>query len=70
MSVGIVVLTLNPGQQWLKWIEAVKQQRINIAKTLVIDSGSNDNTIELSKSAGFDIISINKQEFNHGKTVS
>ena len=64
----LVVPTLNPGDLWVKWVEALQGQSIKPAKVLIIDSGSTDNTLDICNSNGFEVISIRKSEFNHGGT--
>lgn len=66
--IAIVVPTLNAGEKWNTWIEAVKNQQYRINKVLVIDSDSTDDTREKAIAAGFDVITIKRSEFGHGKT--
>lgn len=65
----LIVPTLNPGDcNWRKWIECIASQDYDLDRVIVIDSGSDDNVVTLSREAGFEIISISKQDFNHGTT--
>lgn len=65
----LIVPTLNPGDNnWARWIESVNSQDLFFERVLVIDSGSNDNVVALSKEAGFDVVTIDKRDFNHGAT--
>ena len=67
-NIVLIIPTYNAGPLWEKCIERIKNQ-VNIQiKVLVVDSSSSDNTIELAKNAGFDLVSIAKNDFNHGGT--
>jgi rhamnosyltransferase len=65
---GIVIPTYNGGELWKQVVNALKTQRTNLDKILVIDSGSSDNTVQISKEANFDVIIISHSDFNHGAT--
>ena len=67
-TVQLIVPTLNAGKLWPTFIEAVKSQIGLEFKVLVIDSGSNDHTVQLTQEVGWDLIQIQKSEFNHGGT--
>jgi rhamnosyltransferase len=67
-SAILVCPTLNPGHDFAKWVEALKIQDLNLDKVLIIDSGSNDQTVHLALHEGLDVLEINKTEFNHGAT--
>ncbi len=49
-------------------VRAIKSQRLQPDKVLVIDSGSSDNTVQIASEAGFDVHSIAPSEFGHGRT--
>ena len=68
MQVAILIPTLNAGNQWQPFIEAVNQQSLIPAKKIIIDSGSSDNTAVLAREAGFKVVSIDKKDFRHGAT--
>lgn len=72
MSCLVVVPTLNPGNDWLSWIDAVNQQKVLLENKhvdiCVIDSGSTDETVSLAINAGYKVVSIDKASFNHGGT--
>ncbi|MBI1423211.1 MAG: glycosyltransferase [Gammaproteobacteria bacterium] len=68
MNLAVVVPTLNAGSLWHDWINAIKSQSSEISITLVIDSGSTDETVALSLENGFKVHNIKKTEFDHGGT--
>lgn len=67
-KVGLVILTLNAGDNFIKLLGSIAIQNANISHTLVIDSGSTDNTVELARKYHYQVISIEKMCFNHGRT--
>lgn len=68
MRFCLIVPTLNAGAGWPGWIEALRLQRTPPLRTLVIDSGSSDNTLGTARRAGLEVHSIAPQSFNHGGT--
>lgn len=48
-------------------MESIKTQGISIYKKIIIDSGSSDNTIPDALAYGFEVNSIPKADFNHGR---
>ena len=67
-KVGLAVLTLNPGPDWTRWLEALGKQSFRPARILDIDSGSVDGSPELSRDEGLEVHRITKEDFGHGKT--
>ena len=65
---ALIVPTLNPGSIWEKWVDGLLAQSIKPSRVIIIDSGSTDNTLDICHTEGFDVVSINKTEFNHGGT--
>jgi rhamnosyltransferase len=68
LTFSILIPTFNAGSEWATALQAIASQTLNAKHKIVVDSGSTDNTIEIAKSFGFKVISIPKQEFNHGTT--
>lgn len=64
----VCVPTYNAGLLWPKWISAYQQQSIKADEVIVIDSSSQDQTLDLAKRAGFTTYTISVSEFNHGET--
>jgi rhamnosyltransferase len=67
-TTGVVIPTYNGGETWRKAVDSLKAQREDFDKILIIDSGSFDDTVQIAKEAGFDVINIQSSEFNHGAT--
>lgn len=67
-NVGLIIPTCNGGANWLRWLEAFEKQEAKPYHRLIIDSASSDATVDLAKRYGFDVISIKKEDFDHGAT--
>ncbi len=67
-KVGLIVPTLNAGKRWESWLHAFEQQTHKPDYLLLIDSSSNDETVALARSHGFEVQVIPKAAFNHGGT--
>ena len=68
LKVSILIPTLNAGKVWLQTLESIAEQTYKYENKIIADSGSTDDTVLYAKVFGFEIIGIDKQEFNHGAT--
>jgi rhamnosyltransferase len=68
MKVNLFIPTLNAGNIWKEVLEGVQMQGFPLSKIIIIDSGSTDETLELSGELRTDLIQIDKQDFDHGGT--
>jgi rhamnosyltransferase len=68
LKVSVLIPTLNAGEEWIKVLKSIYEQECKFERKIVIDSGSIDNTVSLAKQYGFEVIIIDKKEFNHGAT--
>src|SRR6267154_577784 len=66
--VGLVIPTLNAGDRWIECLASVRAQSLTPQRLLVVDSVSTDQSVVLAKEAGFEIVRIDRSEFNHGGT--
>jgi rhamnosyltransferase len=67
-SVGLVIPTLNAGERWVDCLAGIGEQTFKVHRLLNIDSMSTDQTTVYSESAGFEVIRIDRSQFNHGGT--
>ncbi|HOJ78852.1 MAG TPA: glycosyltransferase, partial [Bacillota bacterium] len=67
-NVAVVIPTLNGGEALKKLLSSLKQQTLLIKRVLIVDSQSNDDTVEYTKSLGFEVLPIERKNFNHGGT--
>lgn len=66
---GLVVPTYNPGlEAWAQWVQAVQSQNCKPMQVVVVDSGSSDGSLALSKQAGYTVLHTQVKDFNHGAT--
>jgi rhamnosyltransferase len=68
VTIGIVIPTRNAGKLWKHVVVALKEQRNDFHRIVIIDSSSTDDTVQIAEEAGFDVISILPSNFNHGAT--
>jgi GT2 family glycosyltransferase len=68
-KVSVIIPTKNAGQDFYHVLETIKKQKgIKDIELIIIDSGSEDDTLNLSKRYHAKIFSIVPSEFNHGLT--
>ena len=67
MNCGLIIPTLDAGEQFQKLLEQISRQTLPI-KNLVIDSESKDGTADLAKSFGFEVLTVARKNFHHGAT--
>lgn len=65
---GLFVPTLNPGDSWVTFLASLERQSLQPHRKLIIDSGSDDQTLELARQAGFETLLIDRSQFDHGGT--
>ncbi|MFC1620011.1 glycosyltransferase [Candidatus Neomarinimicrobiota bacterium] len=66
-TICVIMPTLNAGNHLEKSLGAILNSPIP-SKTLVVDSGSSDSTVQKARALGAEVIIIPKKEFNHGAT--
>ncbi|WP_213804060.1 glycosyltransferase family 2 protein [Granulicella sp. dw_53] len=64
---NVIVPTLNAAADWPRFAPALLQC-IDPKQVLIVDSDSTDDTVRLAGEAGFAVLSIAREEFNHGGT--
>lgn len=67
MNCGLIIPTLNAGDQFKKLLEQIAAQTLP-TKKLIVDSESTDGTAELAASFGIEILTIPRKSFNDGAT--
>lgn len=68
MKVSVVVPTKNAGAIWQDCVQSICAQTVKFENVLIMDSISDDSTRQIAESAGFDVILIDPDSFNHGGT--
>ena len=64
----LVCPTLNPGDSFDDWLNAYNSQQEKPAAALIIDSSSDDGSIEDVEKSGFIVNVIDRSQFSHGGT--
>lgn len=67
MNCGLIIPTLNAGSQFQTLIEQLTAQSLPTEK-LIVDSESTDDTAQLAKNFGLEVLPIPRKSFNHGAT--
>ncbi len=67
MKTVSVVIPVKDGERYLEeLLDALARE--GATETLVIDSGSSDRSLDITRAAGVELLEIEPQEFGHGKT--
>lgn len=67
MNCGLIIPTLNAGNQFEKLLGQLAAQSLP-TKILIIDSQSTDGTLTCAENFGLEVLTIARQNFNHGTT--
>lgn len=68
MRTILYIPTLNAGKLWPAVIQGIKRQLTQPDKVVIIDSGSTDGTLSHLALDDFEVIHIDKKDFDHGGT--
>lgn len=68
-SISIIIPTFNGGKVFKKCLDSIIHQDFDgTVKLVIIDSGSNDDTLIYSKNAGAEVLQIDNTSFHHSRT--
>lgn len=67
-NVSVIIPTFNASALIERQLTALKEQTVKPVEVVVIDSSSEDNTAELARALGAEVIVIPKERFDHGGT--
>jgi len=70
MSTTIIIPTCNAAEHLPYLLEKLKSQTIGRCELIIVDSASEDETVEIALSHQVAVISIARSEFDHGATRS
>ncbi|HBH61097.1 MAG TPA: glycosyltransferase family 2 protein [Nitrospiraceae bacterium] len=68
MNISIIIPSLNAAGLLPPLFASLHNQNLSASEIIIIDSSSDDDTVEIAKSLGARVISIERKEFNHGRT--
>ena len=67
-EISVLVFTYNAGREFSSLLDGLQKQTVKPARILVVDSGSTDKTSEFAESRNCKVITINRDDFDHGTT--
>ncbi len=67
LNVSVLIPTLN-AEKYLRLTLEILTQVLNSSQVLIVDSASTDKTVDIARQYGIRVHSIQRSEFNHGKT--
>lgn len=67
-EVAIVIPTCNARPFWQRFQAGLASQRFQPEQILIVDSASEDGTADLAAEAGYQVVRIDRRDFNHGGT--
>lgn len=67
-DISIVIPTLNAGSNFEKLLQSLNRQSLMPNQIVIIDSDSQDHTVNLAHKYGCTVIPIKRRDFNHGAT--
>lgn len=68
LTIGLCIPTLNPGRWVDPMVQALRAQRLQPDRVLVIDSESTDGAVARFSETGAEILPIARDDFDHGAT--
>jgi len=68
MNISVIIPTLNAGRLIGQLLSGLLSQDLRPGEIIVIDSSSQDNTVDIAKKTGVSTQVIPRSTFNHGKT--
>ncbi|WP_318568816.1 glycosyltransferase family 2 protein [Salinigranum marinum] len=66
--ISVVIPTKNAGKDFEETLKSIRNQDVSELEIIIIDSGSDDGTVELANEYANSVITISPNEFHHGKT--
>jgi len=67
-QVAVVIPTFNAKRFWGPLSTGLRLQGLQAGQVLIVDSSSDDGTRELAKAEGYQVVRIDRRDFNHGGT--
>lgn len=66
--VGVIIPTCNASRHWDELTANLAKQGLCQDQILIVDSASTDRTAQLARAAGYQVLEIERRDFNHGGT--
>lgn len=68
MRLSLIIPTLNAERYMPDIISALNKQSVGVDEIIIVDSESNDKTVEMAKAAGYKVLPVKRKDFDHGGT--
>ncbi|MFC4599690.1 glycosyltransferase family 2 protein [Cohnella hongkongensis] len=68
MKISVVIPTLNAASYIRELIDRLKHQSMDCHEIIIVDSMSNDQTVEIAQRLGVTVLSVPRDAFDHGGT--
>lgn len=69
-KISIIIRSYNESKHLPKLLFGLKKQDYKIEETILVDSGSEDNTVKIAEQAGLKIVHIDKKDFTFGRSLN
>jgi rhamnosyltransferase len=70
MQCSIVIRAYNEEKHLPRLLDGIRQQSLKEVQVILVDSGSTDDTVEIARGYGCDLVSITPQEFTFGRALN
>ena len=67
-TISVIIPTRNAGRHFEELLDGLQKQTLKPAQIIVVDSESNDKTLEIAQSRNCKVIKIKRADFDHGTT--
>jgi rhamnosyltransferase len=64
----VIIPTVNAGKFWTSLSAGIRLQSLPASQVIILDSSSDDGTRELAAAEGYQVVRIDRNDFNHGGT--
>ena len=70
MKISVIIRCLNEGRHLPNLLDCIARQTLKPFEVIVVDSGSTDNSVEISRSKGARVVHIQPEQFSFGRSLN
>ena len=70
MNCSLIIRAYNEAQHLPRLLEGIQQQTVREVETILVDSGSTDDTVPIAESYGAQVVRIPSAEFTFGRSLN
>jgi len=70
LQCSLVIRAFNEGEHLPRLLEGIRQQSLPEVQIILVDSGSSDDTLNIARDFGVEIVTIMPQEFTFGRALN